>query len=413
MLVFATAVTVALVVSFLCSIFESVLLSISYPQVETLVREGKRSGRMLRDFKRHIDVPIAAILIVNTIAHTIGAAVAGASYEDVFSSGTLWLFSIIFTAAVLLFTEIIPKTLGVTYAVRFASPVAHGIKGLITVLWPLVWLSEKISTSIRGASHLPVTSVEEIRLLAALGRAEGILGARTAGIILGATRLGQLRAADVMLPRHSVVFVSGEWSREAILATMQESGFSRFPYSPTRSIDDTSGIVLARELLFFLQNHPQEPIDWASLVREPLVIPDSKPANTLLRTFREARSHIALVVDEYGSMEGIVTLEDVLEEIVGDIVDESDQPEPDIWRQPDGSIQVLASLDLRRLCEHLEIEWFPELDAASVGGFIAERLGRVPVVGDSVEWRGFELKVIAADPMRATRLAIRRNTNRG
>ncbi|HSG63770.1 MAG TPA: hemolysin family protein, partial [Gammaproteobacteria bacterium] len=281
-------------------------------------------------------------------------------------------------------------------------------KVLITILWPLVRLSEKISTSIRGATRLPVTSVEEIRLLAALGRAEGILGARTAGIILGATRLGQLRAADVMLPRHSVVFLSGASSREEILATMQESGFSRFPYSPTRSIDDTTGIVLARELLFFLQNHPQESVDWGSLVREPLVIPDSKPANTLLRTFREARSHMALVVDEYGGMEGIVTLEDVLEEIVGDIIDESDQPEPEIWRQPDGSIQVLASLDLRRLCEHLEIEWFPELDAASVGGFIGERLGRVPVVGDVVDWRGFELKVLAADPVRASRIAIRR-----
>jgi CBS domain containing-hemolysin-like protein len=98
----------------------------------------------------------------------------------------------------------------------------------------------------------------------------------------------------------------------------------------------------------------------------------------------------------------------VLEEIVGDIVDESDQPEAEVWRQPDGSIHVLASLDLRRLCEHLEIEWFPELDAASVGGFIAERLGHVPVVGDSVEWRGFELKVLAADPMRVSRVAIRR-----
>ena len=136
MLVFISAVTVALVVSFTCSIFESVLLSIGRAQVEAMARDGKRAGVLLRDFKRRIDIPIAAILIVNTIAHTIGSAVAGASYQDVFDGRTLWLFSIIFTIAVLLFTEIIPKTLGVAHAERLAGPVALGIKGLTVALGP-------------------------------------------------------------------------------------------------------------------------------------------------------------------------------------------------------------------------------------------------------------------------------------
>jgi CBS domain containing-hemolysin-like protein len=108
MSVFFTAVAIALIVSFLCSIFESVLLSIGHARVEALVRDGHRAGRLLRGFKRNIDVPIAAILIVNTIAHTIGAAVAGATYADAFSADTLWIFTIVFTTAVLLFTEIVP-----------------------------------------------------------------------------------------------------------------------------------------------------------------------------------------------------------------------------------------------------------------------------------------------------------------
>ncbi len=408
MLVFITAVSVALVVSFICSIFESVLLSIGHAQVESLVREGKPSGYLLRDFKRRIDLPIAAILIVNTIAHTIGAAVAGASYEDVFSSGTLWLFSIIFTAAVLLFTEIIPKTVGVTYAGALAGPVAHGIKILTIALGPLVRLSEKISTSIRGAQELPVTSIEEIRLLAALGRAEGILGARTAGIIVGATQLGQLTAEDVMLPRQRVVLLSAQDSREDVIARMQECGYSRFPFSPTRELDDATGIVLARQLLFYLHDHPEGPIDWAAVVQEPLVIPATKPANQLLRTFREAARHMALVVDEYGGIEGVVTLEDVLEELVGDIVDESDQPVPDVWRQADGSLHVLGSVELRRLCELLAAPWLPDTVATTVSGFLSERLGRVPIVGDAVVWREFELEVLAANPMQAERIEVRR-----
>jgi len=124
MLLFVTAVSVVLVVSFLCSIFESVLLSLTRPQVEVLLQKHQLAGRLLTGFKANMDVPIAAILILNTSAHTIGAAVAGASYSNVFDVSTLWIFSIVFTIAVLLFTEIIPKTLGVAHTTALATPVA-------------------------------------------------------------------------------------------------------------------------------------------------------------------------------------------------------------------------------------------------------------------------------------------------
>ena len=150
MLLFVSAVGVVLIVSFLCSIYESVLLTVNRPQIEVLTREGKSSGPLLARFKENMDVPIAAILILNTAAHTIGAAVAGASYSQVFDPGTLWIFSLLFTLAVLLFTEIIPKTLGVSYSSKLAPYVAHGIRWLTVILRPLVTVSEKISRSIRG-----------------------------------------------------------------------------------------------------------------------------------------------------------------------------------------------------------------------------------------------------------------------
>ncbi|MDD9996122.1 MAG: DUF21 domain-containing protein, partial [Rhodospirillaceae bacterium] len=170
MLTFAIAVALALVGSFLCSIMESVLLSIGNADVEALVQDGKRSGQLLKRFKRGIDVPIAAILIVNTVAHTVGAAVAGASYEDAFAAETLWVFTIVFTISVLLLTEIIPKTLGVTYSRELASPVAWGIQFLSVSLRPLVALSEMVSRSLRPDKRRPTTSAEEIRLLAGLAR---------------------------------------------------------------------------------------------------------------------------------------------------------------------------------------------------------------------------------------------------
>jgi len=408
MQVFIAAVSLALIVSFLCSIFESVLLSINYAQVEALVQQGKRSGELLKEFKHRIDIPIAAILITNTIAHTVGTAVAGATYEDAFSAETLWIFTIVFTTAVLLLTEIIPKTLGIAHARRLATPVAYGIHALAVALRPLVLFSGIISRSLRGGKDAPVTSVEEIRLLAALGRTEGVIGAQTAGIIDGASRLRMLNASDVMLPRKQVVYLSANSGRQQVLRIMKQSGYSRFPFSTTDQLDQVFGVVMAKEVLLQLQESSDETIDWSRLVHEPVVVPESAPLNALLRTFKEARRHLAIVVDEYGDIQGIVTFEDVLEEIVGDIFDESDQPVEDIWPQDDGSLHALGTIELRKLCQQLGIDLPPDTEVSRLGGLVSKLLGRIPVVGDALEWNDCRLEVLSASRWSAELVSIRK-----
>ena len=406
MLLFITAVSVVLVVSFLCSIFESVLLSLTRPQVEVLVQSGKRSGRLLARFKENMDVPIAAILILNTAAHTVGAAVAGASYENVFDASTLWLFSIIFTFAVLLFTEIIPKTLGVTYATALASPVAFGINWLTTVLKPLVILSEKVSRSLRGDIEVPVTTPEEIRLLAMLGRSKGDVGDATAGLVVGATHLRHLQAHDVMLPREDVRFLSGEMQRQEAIDAIRRSGHSRFPFTPTRDLGDVTGVVLAKDLLYWLLSNDDETIDWSSLRRDALIVPPSVPLLQLLQNYQDNHRHMAIIVDEYGAVEGIATLEDVLEEIVGDIFDESDRPVRDTHELKDGSLIVRSRVDLRKLSAVLSVAWDPEIEASTIGGLVTDRLERIPVVGDAISWNGYRVEVLRADERRATLLRV-------
>ena len=406
--VFIAAVSVALVVSFLCSIFESVLLSINHAQVESLAQRGKRSGQLLKEFKRRIDTPIAAILITNTIAHTVGTAVAGATYEEAFSSDTLWVFTIVFTIAILLFTEIIPKTLGVTHAARLARPVAYGIQALAIALRPLVLLSAGISRAIRGRKNVPVTSVEEIRLLAALGRTEGVVGATTAGIITGASSLRKLSASDVMQPRKQVVFLSATTSPQQVLETLGRSPYSRFPFSTTDQLDQVSGVVMAKEILFQLQDKSDEVMDWPRLVHEPIVVPESATLDSLLRTFKEARRHLAIVTDEYGDVQGIVTLEDVLEEIVGDIVDETDRPMENLWSQDDGSFHALGTIELRKLCRKLKITLPPDTEASRLAGLVMETLGRIPVKGDTVEWNDCSFEVLSASRRSAELVSIRK-----
>ena len=408
MLLFVTAVSVVLVVSFLCSIFESVLLSVTRPQIEVLARDGRRAGSLLAGFKENIDVPIAAILILNTAAHTIGAAVAGASYTAVFNPNTLWLFSIVFTLAVLLFTEIIPKTLGVSYAPVLATPVAHGIRWLIVLLRPLVVLSERISRSLRTDAEVPVTSPEEIRLLALLGRSKGVVGTRAAGMIVGATQLSQLRAHDVVLPREDVQLLAGAMSRDEALAIVRETGHSRFPYSPTGEIDDVTGVIFVKELLYWLLLHDDDAVDWEALRQDALIVPESLPLPRLLRTYQDSQRHLAIVVDEYGSVRGIATLEDVLEEIVGEIHDESDRPADDVVVREDGTVQVHATVDLRKLSTALGIAWEPEGEASTVGGLVTETLERIPAVGDSIDWNGYRITVLRADRKRAKLLSVQK-----
>jgi len=410
MLALVIAVSVVLIVSFLCSIFESVLLSLTRPQIELMVQQKKRAGRLLAKYKENMDVPIAAILILNTAAHTIGAAAAGASYTSVFDASTLWVFSLVFTLAVLLLTEIIPKTLGVSYTSVLAAPVAYGINFLTLVLKPMVLVSERISRSLRSKSDIPVTSTEEIRLLASLGRSAGVVGVKTAGIIVGATHLRHMHAHDLILPREAVRFLSADMDRRQVMDYVRSSGHSRFPFSPTGDLDNVTGVVLVKDLMYWLLQNEGQEIAWEEITREALIVPGSQPLIQLLRTYQDTRRHLAVVVDEYGSVEGIVTLEDLLEEIVGDILDESDLPLSDVQQEPGGSLVVNAQVDLRKLSAMLGVPWDPEIEPTTVGGLVIEELERIPVVGDIIDWNDFTIEVLRADRRRVSSLRVLRKT---
>jgi CBS domain containing-hemolysin-like protein len=169
--------------------------------------------------------------------------------------------------------------------------------------------------------------------------------------------------------------------------------------------------VFAKELLYWLLHNDEEHIDWDSLRHEVLVVPRSSPLPQLLRTYQDSHRHLAIVVDEYGSVEGIAKLEDVLEEIVGDIRDESDDPVDEFADQPDGTLHVKANVDLRKLSAKLGLEWDPEVEVSTVGGLVSEILERIPVVGDSIRWKGYRVAVLKADRRRARTLSVQKDAD--
>lgn len=403
---FLVAVFGALTISFLCSIFESVLLSVSRGHVERLAKSGTKAGQVLKKWKMtDIEVPIATILILNTIAHTVGATVAGSSYGAVFGEGSLWIFSALFTLAVLLLTEIIPKTLGVTFANRLASPVTQAVRAISFPLKPILIITTWLSRKLSGDHKKPVTSIEEIRLLAALGHREGDVAGRFAQLIEGVASLRELTVHDVMVPRVSITFLSGTKTLDENLELVRESGHSRFPFTPTGDLDDVDRVVLAKELLFLDHDMPEdEEIDWDSLKQPLMVVPEGKSLDEALRLFQEQRKHLAMVVDEYGGTQGVVTLEDVLEEIVGEIVDETDRVETLIIKRKDGSYLCRAHAETRKLFKVLDVEH--KVDFVTVGGLVADVLGHVPKVDDEAVWNDIRFKVVKASSRRAERVLV-------
>jgi CBS domain containing-hemolysin-like protein len=403
MLTLALTVLWSLTVSFACSIAESVVLSISHAQIQALGKS--RAAKILRHFKREVDIPIAAIVAFHTVAHTVGASVSGAIYVHIFDESSLWVFSLTFTVLVLVFSEIVPKTLGVTYVAQFAVPVAYSVSFLVLILKPVIWVTNLFAKVLRRGQPAAPTSIDEIRLLVAFGRNEGAVGGRLADMIEGAARLRELTAYDVMVPRAQVIILSGERTLEENLGVIKRSGHSRFPYTPDGNLDKVDGVVLAKELFFALRESGDDQVDFQELLSALLVVPATAPLERVLRTFQEERRHMAIVVDEYGGTQGIVTLEDVLEEIVGEIEDESDRVDPSIVRRAPGVFSCRGSAETRKVFEILGIE--EETEMVTLAGFVAELVGRVPRVGDKVEWGGHLFTVTRASARRAERVEVR------
>jgi len=206
------------------------------------------------------------------------------------------------------------------------------------------------------------------------------------------------------VPRARVVVISGENSVEENLEVIRQSGHSRFPFTPNGELDGAKGVVLVKDLLFVMRE--QKDVDFATLATPILVVPSATPLERLLRTFQDERRHLAMVVDEYGGAQGIVTMEDVLEEIVGEIEDESDQVDQSIIRRSNEVLICRGLAETRKVFEHFGIE--EESESVTMAGFIAELVGRIPRVGDMVERNGFRYTVLRASARRAERIEVRR-----
>jgi CBS domain containing-hemolysin-like protein len=317
-------ILLAVGVSFICSVAEAVLLSVTTAYTSLQEQEGKRSGIYLRKLKDDIDRPLSAILTLNTIAHTAGAAGAGAQATVVWGSSVLGVFSAVLTLLILVFSEIIPKTLGAHYWRQLAPLMAHVLHWMIVLLYPFVWLAQRITGSLTHGETLKGFSREEFAVMADLGEMEGELGDYESRILKNLLLLRELQVKDVMTPRPVVFSLPQEITVGEFYTKHEHEPFSRVPIYAENQ-DQVTGFVLRSDLLT-AHARGEEARPLIAYRRE---LPALIPTISLLRAFEQMltlHAHLMLVVDEYGGVEGLVSLEDIFESLLGlEIVDEADK----------------------------------------------------------------------------------------
>jgi len=314
---------IAIGVSFLCSILEAVLLSVTPAFVESQLEPRPVRGKVLKQVKDNLDKSISSILILNTFAHTMGAAGVGAQATKVFGARWETLVAVVLTLAILYLSEIIPKTLGAKFWKQLALPSAQIIQLLVKLLFPLVWLSAQLTNLFGTGGHSAAINREELAALAKLGARHGSLGSQEGELLENILKLREIRTAEILTPRTVISALSAALTVREALAKMKEVPFTRLPVYKN-NLDSIVGLVLWPRLLeAMLEDGGDKPLtDYMvpiNRVSEELRVP------VLLDLFIRRREHLFLVEDGYGQTAGIVTLEDAMETLLGrEIMDESD-----------------------------------------------------------------------------------------
>ncbi len=315
---------VAIGVSFLCSILEAVLLSVTPAYVADLEQRKARIGRILRNHKENIDRPLSAILSLNTVAHTVGAAGVGAQSQIVFGEAYVTATSIVLTLLILVVSEIIPKTLGATHWRGLAPWGSRILTVLIPLLYPLVLLAQYITLLLsRGKKRPQMFHRHELSAYAEIGVEEGEMREQQSRIVKNLIRLDSLRGKDIMTPRTVVVFYSETDTVGEVMKDPNASSVARFPITG-RSSDEITGYVLRDDLLEeWAEGRNGLPLSRKR--RKALVLPDLVRLGDLFEKLLSQQEQMAVLVNEYGGFSGLVTVEDIVETLIGmDIVDEDD-----------------------------------------------------------------------------------------
>jgi putative hemolysin len=409
---------------------EIALVSMRRTRIEQLVDEGNRSARRVQrlvaqpgrflavtqiglTFLGFLASAYAAVSLVAELQLLLGSLGIGKAWAEPLSLVVVTLLLSLFT---IVFGELVPKSLALAHTERYALTLSAFVDFLLRPLSPLVGVLTFVTSAVSralGAGQVDQSqmSTQELKFIVERGGEQGILEAEEEQMINAVIELGDRRVHEVMVPRIAIVALSATSTLEEAIDRVVEEGHSRIPIYE-ESIDEVVGILYAKDLLPVLQGANQQRPNLRSLLRTPVFVPESMSIDDLLHEFQRRKVHIAIVLDEYGGTAGLVTIEDLLEEIVGEIQDEYDVEEPMIVRISDDEARVDGRAAVDDLAELFDTQFGleDEDEYDTVGGLIYHRVGGIPSPGDQVEVDGLQLTVESTDGRRVGKvLVVRRH----
>lgn len=316
----------ALALSFLCSVLEAVLLSTPVSFISMKESQGDKTARLMMKYKTDIDRPVAAILTLNTVAHTIGAAGVGSESVKVFGEASFGIISAILTLLILVFSEIIPKTIGASYWRSLAMVSTKTIRVLIIITYPLVWISELFTKCFSPRIQPLTVSREEVAAMVNVGADEGVFELSENKTIQNFLRLVNITAKEIMTPFVMVESIARTATMKEFYDDRSLAPYSRIPVYDSEKEFITGYVRRVTVLELLTQDKFDETLD--EIVRPVLFFPETEKVSAIWQRLLEKKEHISIITDEYGCMRGIVTMEDVIETMLGvEIVDECDTTE--------------------------------------------------------------------------------------
>jgi len=412
---------------------EIALVSVRRSRIDQLVEEGnasaKRVRKLLDDPGRFLAVAQIGLTMIGFFASAYAAVslvsglqslLEGFGMQSGAAGGTaLIVVTIVLALFTIIFAELIPKSIALSSPERFALILSRPIDWIARLLGPVVtimagitrWVARSIGVDINQEAQI---SADELRLIVERGGEQGVLEAEEEQMINAVIELGERRVHEVMIPRVAIAALGSDATLEQAIDLVVEVGHSRIPVYHD-SIDEIVGILYAKDLLPYLKNDAGPRPQLRKLLRPPVLVPESMTIDDLLHELQRRKVHIAVVRDEYGGTAGLVTIEDLLEEIVGEIQDEYDVEEPMVVRLSDHEARVDGRADVDELLElfdlDLKLEDAEEYD--TVGGLLYHLVGGVPAPGDSIDVDGLRLTVETTDGRRVGKVLVTRRLNEG
>jgi putative hemolysin len=407
---------------------EIALVSIRRSRVDQLVDENRpgarRVRRLLDDPGRFLAVSQLGLTVIGFLAsafaavslsQTLANVLAGAGMDAGTADGVaLVVVTVLLALFTIVFAELVPKTLALANPERFALTLSVPLDLLGRVLSPIVRLLTGITRWVTGLVGVDVNSeaqitAEELRLIVERGGEQGILEAEEEQMINAVIELGDRRLHEVMVPRIAIVALPASSTFDEAVDRIIDEGHSRLPVYET-SVDEVVGILYAKDLLPFLKSSSDAPSNLRSMLRTPVFVPESMTIDDLLHEFQRRKVHIAIVLDEYGGTAGLVTIEDLLEEIVGEIQDEYDVEEPlvEVLDEHSARVDGRASVDDLLDLWDLKLQLEDEDEYDTVGGLVYHRIGGIPQPGDEIHVDGLRLTVETTDGRRVGKVLVAR-----